>query len=58
MQIWILDRTLYYQTIMKSTRITGFKGQTFYNFRKANSVTIVLQLMTSRNSFATKHGPK
>lgn len=58
MQIWILDTTLYYQTIMKFTHITGFKGQTFYNFKKANSVTIALQLMTSRNFFATKHEPK
>lgn len=58
MQIWILDTTLYYQRFMKFTHITGFKGQTFYKFRKANSVTIVLQLMTSRNLFATKREPK
>lgn len=31
--------------------ITGLKWETFYIFRKANSVTIVLQIMTSRNSF-------
>lgn len=36
----------------------GLKDKHFYNFRKANSVTIVLQLMTSRKSFATKREAK